>query len=44
MDKAAERDVLPAVVAAFSGISGASARIQKRHAGEVWVIRRSRYA
>jgi hypothetical protein len=42
MDKAADRNVSPEIVAAFSDIPGASARIEKPHAGDHWVIRRSR--
>jgi hypothetical protein len=39
MDKAAEQDVPPEIVATFSGIAGATARIEKRHASDCWVIR-----
>ena len=40
MSKAAKRYVLPEAVAEFSSIPGAVARIEKRHAGDYWVIRR----
>jgi hypothetical protein len=41
MDKAAEPDVAPGVVARFSEISDAVARIAPRGAGNCWVISRT---
>jgi hypothetical protein len=40
MLKSAGRDVPPEVVATFSCIPNTVARIEKRHLGEYWVIRR----
>jgi hypothetical protein len=44
MDKAAERNVSPSVVAEFSEIAGAVARIDERRGGYCWVISRSQQA